>query len=1256
MVKTVDKSWLKPTEGDIERRWNKFLNKKSAASSEITSNRVSRTPPEYETRQDPEDARELANQIAMMIKSDDDFRLDPEEVRQAEPRILYPEEREQEEIDDYVEEEENYEEDEDDLTGFDEINPVREIAKPYLEPDEDDVSETTSMFQLFQNRNWLALSSYIELHPRCASTHLSCGVKGLTIATKGNFLLHEACRIDPPAHVISALLKANPNAVTKKGEKGYLPLHYACACASVKVAELLIRAYPEAAKIRNESDLMLPLHIACKWGFSKGVLNVLLGSYPEGCKVRDIYAMVPLDYANKLQNEETRREAVSGIQQTLKSRNVSARSGMIEQSGKTFSEVREDLNTAQLKLERMTAEFDHRERSFALMFGREQEKVRLLEEEKERLSSESTEAIMMRETQTRKLELLKKEHNMIKVVQKTNLDKKNLLEKKVAVLESAHGVKKDIIGRLEHEINVKSREQMEQALNQQKAEYEHAVEEEHIRNARLEMEMQDASRNHEAYTRALLEEHDQEIKKFEEITRKFEVLERELRDQIEYETVLRESVESELFEKEATFQTELEQEQARVQYLEQHVERMNELLESEQDRFNQLESLLKETIEGQDEDHMKIESSMEEKKIHFELVLQKERAKVLGLEHDLNETQAQLETELLRLQEFQARETAMLRTFEAEQKKLKELEEEKDLVKRFLASEQQKVSDLEVAKNELHAEMRFLINKKQKDLESEQIKIKTVENKQNSMREVVETLNKKISQLRGVKEGAPTKATGQQHEEESKVLKQRLNEQVEKVSELEKERLMLNSKLEKETKKVHTLEEAAKMMIKGKSTERDQSLESPCPSEEEKIWAMQEIEKDLAHERARVWDLHSEIANLKQERDALEKKVKPVSKLLEEKEEALQSEKSRYEALEQEHSKTLELLQAEREIVMAMREEYETNKAILEQSRANREGIKEPENEGIEAPLHEIEATVAGYEKALDLKTIAEDLRRANEKIKELQASNEEKSTKLSKEQKKASEFEKTAVDQTSVAQAEHGKIKDLQKGVRSQEILLEFERDRVRDLETEVSKITSLLMSEKRKVADLKDENKQMNSTLYNTQKKADILEEAHFKNKETLEQDKNKIKSLEKARDQLQELLQWERSNGHNGDKLNNLLEKLISLEKDLSTAMEDLEQKEGKVQGLTEQLQYFDFMKSEVVRLSAESKRRDMMLMAVMQAISGDASSMEKAPVQSAKAHVDGVTRLLGLDLANFDSLSAAGQKAKILRKEFAATKVE
>jgi hypothetical protein len=83
-----------------------------------------------------------------------------------------------------------------------------------------------------------------------------------------------------------------------------------------------------------------------------------------------------------------------------------------------------------------------------------------------------------------------------------------------------------------------------------------------------------------------------------------------------------------------------------------------------------------------------------------------------------------------------------------------------------------------------------------------------------------------------------------------------------------------------------------------------------------------------------------------------------------------------------------------------------------------------------------------------------------------------------------------------------------------------------------------------------------------------------------------------------------------------------------------MDDLEEKEVKVQGLTEQLSYFDLMKCEVVRLSAESRRRDMMLGAVLKAIGGDTATSSKPSVQQAKTHMEDMKRIVGLDLAGLD----------------------
>eukprot|EP00980_Cylindrotheca_fusiformis_P007082 scaffold1482_cov120-Cylindrotheca_fusiformis.AAC.24 len=1223
MVKVVDKSWLNPREGEIEKRWNTFLSNKKAAASLQKGAKTVASEEQDEAREDPEDTRDLAQRI-MMIRSEDG--IDPEESI-VQRGAVEPEEStaNTEESDD-----ESHEEKAEELQ-----QPV--VQRTYLEPDEDDALEATTMFPLFESRNWTALASYIKAHPRCAAIPLTCGAKGLSVATKGNLLLHETCRIDPPVAVVEALLKANKNAVNAKGEKGYLPLHYACACASATVVEKLLKAYPEAAKIRNESDLMLPLHIASKWGFSKGVMNVLLASYPEGSKVRDVFAMVPLDYAVKLPPGETRKEAVSALQRTLKTRTMKERSGLIEQSGKTFSQVREDLNTAQVKLERLTAEFDHRERSFALMFGREQEKVRLLEQEREKLANESNEAKEMQKMQAKKLELLQKEHNMFKAVQKANAEKRSLLQKKVSVLENAHGVKKDIIGRLEHEINVKSKQEMERAMSYQKQEFDHALEQERIKNETLQREIEETEKNHHLYSQALLQEHDQEIMKFEEITRKFELLERELRDQIEYEIVMRESVEMELCDKEATFQQEMKEERERVAYLEQHVEHMNELLESEQKRFDELEELLKEAIQGEDEEQERLRESMEERRAQYAQLLKSEQEKVADLENAFEEAQVQLNTELQRIQEYERRETALLRTFDVEQQKLKEIEESKDRIQNELDAERQKVLDLETAKEELYAEMESSMERTKKDHEAEQSQIEAVKKTQKNMHVVIKTLNEKIAQLEKEKSLVRTEGKAVSITQDRDQLKQDLDEARRNVEEVTKAHQMLEKKYEAEILRVKNLEEAASMMIEGrlKVDSVEELSHHPCPSEEEQETAIADIEKQLAHERTRVWNLYSEIAALKTKRDSLAEKVAKLELHVAEKEKALQLEQSKYDALEQEHSKTLELLQSEREVVMAMREEYESNKALLSRGKRNLENLKASGRDADDEALRDIEAEIEASEKAFHLKEIADELKAANDRIKELEASHKQKSQLLEKEQKKLSEVERSVEEQKSASASEANKIQELQKGIHSQEILLDYERGRCQDLEQEVSRITNLLVTEQRKVADLRGENEQINGELCNTKKKADVLEEQHSKNKDLLEKESTKVESLTRARDQLSELLAWERSNGQSAENLNDLLAKLSTLENDLSAATGDLRDKEVKVQGLTEQLAYFDTMKCEIVRLSAESRRRDMMLGAILNEIGGDALACRKRSVQQAKSHVEGMKRLIGLDLAGLDA---------------------
>jgi hypothetical protein len=1195
MVRITDKSWLNPKEDEIGKRWNTFLTNKSAASQqpepEVSETRIQIS----EGREDPGETREVFDQRMAEESRKEEPEERRKEMREVEELLM---EAEGSKVKELLTEAEIREEEPEftrDLlkqimamasSSSDVDVPVdappddKEEYKESMEErggiDQDKTSSVVNMFSLFEQRNWAALIQHLKLNPSCALTPLRCGAKGLSTATKGNLLLHEACRIDPPLEFIEALLKANKDALSSKGEKGYLPLHYACACSSAEVVARLLEENPDASKIRNESDLMLPLHIACKWGFSTGVIDVLLKSYPEGSRVRDIYAMVPKDYASKLSSDSMRQEAVARLTSIVKSKQLAGRITLIEQSGKTFSEVREDLNSANVKLERMTAEFDHRERSFALMFGREQDKVLTLEEEKNRLQKVSTGVKSMAEQQAKKLDLLEREHKMMTALQRTNTEKRALLQKKVSVLENAHGVKKDIIGRLEREINVKCKQELEFALQFKEEEFQSALSEEKRINKKLQKEIGDAKLNHELYTKALLQEHDNEIAIFEEVTRKFEVLERELREQIEYEGVMRNSVEMDLCDKEATFKAELKAEQERVIYLEGHVERMNELLESEQERFNELEELLKVAIQTEDEEQAEVSAAIDRKRMKYEKVLKEELTKVKGLEIAYTDVQTQLKKELEKIEEFEKRESALLRTFETEQKKLEALEVAKNEIQEQLDAERGRVAVLKT-------------ENKHTAYETEKQKLQEAQASQNEMQQLIDALYSKLSKM----EDAPQIADGKMEamQVECDELKHLLEKEKTKGEGLGLAEKKLSNLLEAEVEKVKNLEEAARTMITtGVITtpeDRDFNISlSPCPSEEKTERHVVDLEKKIAFERSRIWNLHTEQAAMKAQRDALEKKVKTLEENLGQKENALNDEKEKFDTMEQLHSNTLELLAAEREVVMTLREEQESKETILEKG---------------------------------NLEKTADDLQFANNKIQELISSVNEKTLLLYAEQDKVFESHRLVQEQKKVSELEQKRIEGLQKDVKSKVILLDFEKDRVRDLEKEISRLTSDLMYEKRQVTNLNDNNNRMEGELSNTQKRANSLEQENTEKQELLENEKRKIMSLESARDQLQELLQLERSKGADASEVCNLMEKLTKLGTDLSKTSTDLEEKEIKVHGLSEQLQHFEMMKSEIVRLSAESRRRDMMLGAVLQAISGDSSTLTKVNMKDMKQFV-------------------------------------
>lgn len=170
--------------------------------------------------------------------------------------------------------------------------------------------DNADLLDLVQRKKWDTVLYRVLKEPDCA--FLKFTGRSSNSPSAGNFLLHEVCKKNPPIDLVEALLESNQEAVTAKGHSGYLPFHYACAHgASIDVIKLLLSLHPEAIKVADDEEGILPLHLACKLGITKeDVYMCLLTAYPEGSMVRDQYNRLPMDYAKSIRNDSHRKVAM----------------------------------------------------------------------------------------------------------------------------------------------------------------------------------------------------------------------------------------------------------------------------------------------------------------------------------------------------------------------------------------------------------------------------------------------------------------------------------------------------------------------------------------------------------------------------------------------------------------------------------------------------------------------------------------------------------------------------------------------------------------------------------------------------------------------------------------------------------------------------------------------------------------------------------------------------------------------------------
>ncbi|KAL3912199.1 MAG: hypothetical protein SGILL_006979 [Bacillariaceae sp.] len=164
-----------------------------------------------------------------------------------------------------------------------------------------------ALLEIIRRRDWDHLMDSCINNPHLAYVKFS----SRSNMNKGNLILHEACKHNPPIHILDAIYDANESAVMIKGFGGYFPLHHACASgASEEVIRYLISKFPGAVCCASEQDHTFPLHLACKMGTSEDTLMLLLTHCPEAAVHQDDFGRLPLDYAKNLRSTGARDVAI----------------------------------------------------------------------------------------------------------------------------------------------------------------------------------------------------------------------------------------------------------------------------------------------------------------------------------------------------------------------------------------------------------------------------------------------------------------------------------------------------------------------------------------------------------------------------------------------------------------------------------------------------------------------------------------------------------------------------------------------------------------------------------------------------------------------------------------------------------------------------------------------------------------------------------------------------------------------------------
>jgi ankyrin repeat protein len=928
-----------------------------------------------------------------------------------------------------------------------------------------------SSFQLVEERKWNELIESIgENHIRAYVTK-SGGSSTMSNGSRGNLLLHEVCKNEPPIDVVDALLKANEEAAEAKGQWGYLPLHCACSSgAAPAVVESLLRAFPEGAKTRDGNDLMLPIHLACKWGADEGILASLLNSHPEGILLRDIYGKLPIDYANSLRSQLDRDTAIA----CLRHASTLIQSARAQRTRMALEPEDVELRLQQLagetaKREELEKAIDDQAGEYWHLLESEQKKVQVLEKFKALLEAECQVMTNLQESQAETIAELEQNGRLSTALQQQLADKANILEEKVAALEKTEKLKqKTIDEKLEHEhtdrleIREVFRSLCDQQLEKEKS---------------LEVKIQALERSEEK-KQSIVENLQRALQDRLELLEASHTLRNE-----DLEAAFNKELANALSDQEFAYQTMVEATQQKVESLEAKLREVTfrsedgtkykNLFECEQNKVKLLE-------EERADEHQEIVDSNQLQK--FENTVREESADLCSTKEQENEI------------EWKKSQTQYELRLEVERNRVEHLEASYFDAKTLLASEQKKVQDLERCTYQI-CEILEAERERAKSLEASHLaSTKELKIEQDNVRKLKESETKAKALIESMKDALDNPRLNPKECFQLADAHQLLKGGQREIRSLELALAETQGHYEAEKKKTKAIQQSK--------------------------WKRNTVLHSLQNRIFIVEQVHSQTLKvLENEREILQS----TKESLVETEDLLGSERRKVKELTLSQAEWSKLLEKEKRAVGSLEgslESHVTTIMTLELFQRDTQGLLEKEQDKVKALKQEQAEMQADRLKEIQGASLKSGLllEASRFTVRQLEKKCVQKEELVLSDQRKVQQLENILEEKDTLINLEKKKAKDSEFDYSKMNSLLNAEARKVRELEKAASRLKADLKSEQRTVIALEQIQARKQMLIESEQNKVKALEHAQGQKQALLECKQKKVRNLGESRAKVQ------------------------------------------------------------------------------------------------------------------------------------------